>query len=92
MVIVRDNIGRPLYIESEEGRLHPYTKELVSNTFEYEHETNIMYTLCRFKLHIWRYHDEIQRTCRFCGKMELNQRIIGGNKYPPLIDNWIEIN
>lgn len=38
MVVVSDNIGRPLYVhDHEEGRLHPYTYEKVDDNFEYQY-------------------------------------------------------
>jgi hypothetical protein len=43
------------------------------------------------KIHIWSYHDQIERTCRLCGKKQMNIiQIINDGRYPPLIDSWMD--
>ena len=43
-------------------------------------------------IHIWRYHDGIQRTCRICGKHQINVVIINHGGYKRLLDNWRDLN
>lgn len=43
-------------------------------------------------IHIWRYHDRIERTCRVCGKSQINIVQIKSGGWPPLVDCWYDNN
>lgn len=43
-------------------------------------------------IHFWKYHDGIQRTCRVCGKHQINIVVIDTSITPPIRDNWRDLN